>query len=73
MGISTISSYRGSQLFEIVGLDEDVVNLCFTNTESRVKGKTLQNLDQELRSLNEYARSNLADISVGGPSNTYIS
>ena len=66
MGISTISSYRGSQLFEIVGLDEDVVNLCFTNTESRVKGKTLQNLDNELRSLNEYARSNLADISVGG-------
>ena len=66
MGISTISSYRGSQLFEIVGLDEDVVNLCFTNTESRVKGKTLKNLDHELRSLNEYARSNLADINVGG-------
>ena len=66
MGISTISSYRGSQLFEIVGLDEDVVNLCFTNTESRVKGKTLKNLDYELRSLNEYARSNLADINVGG-------
>ena len=66
MGISTISSYRGSQLFEIVGLDEDVVNLCFTNTASRVKGKTLQNLDYELRSLNEYARSNLADINVGG-------
>ena len=66
MGISTISSYRGSQLFEIVGLDEDVVNLCFTNTESRVKGKTLKNLDNELRSLNEYARSNLADINVGG-------
>ena len=41
MGISTISSYRGSQLFEIVGLDEDVVNLCFTNTESS-KGKTLK-------------------------------
>ena len=27
MGISTISSYRGSQLFEIVGLDKDVVDL----------------------------------------------
>lgn len=66
MGISTISSYRGSQLFEIVGLDKDVVNLCFTNTESRVKGKTLKNLDHELRSLNEYSRSNLADMNVGG-------
>ena len=66
MGISTISSYRGSQLFEIVGLDDDVVNLCFTNTESRVRGKTLQNLDNELRALNKYARSNLTDMNVGG-------
>ena len=32
MGISTISSYRGSQLFEIVGLDKDIVDLCFKNT-----------------------------------------
>jgi glutamate synthase (NADPH/NADH) large chain len=66
MGISTISSYRGSQLFEIVGLDKDVVNLCFTNTESRIKGKKFKDLDLELRSLNEYARSNIADMKVGG-------
>jgi len=66
MGISTISSYRGSQLFEIVGLDKDVVNLCFTNTVSRIKGKKFKDLDLELRSLNEYARSNIADMKVGG-------
>ena len=66
MGISTISSYRGSQLFEIVGLDKDVVDLCFTNTESRIKGKKFKNLDSELKSLNEYARSNIADMKVGG-------
>ncbi|MDA0949708.1 MAG: glutamate synthase large subunit, partial [Proteobacteria bacterium] len=66
MGISTISSYRGSQLFEIVGLDKDVVDLCFTNTESRVRGKKLKDLDVELRSLNDYARSNIADMNVGG-------
>ena len=66
MGISTISSYRGSQLFEIVGLDKDVVDLCFTNTESRVRGKKLKDLDIELRSLNDYARSNIADMNVGG-------
>ena len=41
MGISMISSYRGSQLFEIVGLDKDIVDLCFTNTVSRIGGKTL--------------------------------
>ena len=66
MGISTISSYRGSQLFEIVGLDKDVVDLCFTNTESRIKGKKFKDLDLELKSLNEYARSNIADMKVGG-------
>ncbi len=34
MGISTIASYRSSQLFEIVGLADEVVELCFTGTES---------------------------------------
>ena len=66
MGISTISSYRGSQLFEIVGLDESIVNVCFTNTTSRVKGKSFKDLDIELRALDEYARSNLSDMNVGG-------
>ena len=38
MGISSISSYRGSQLFEIVGLGKDIVDLCFTTyTELVVK------------------------------------
>ena len=66
MGISSISSYRGSQLFEIVGLNKEIVDLCFTNSITRIGGKSLNNLDQELRELNEYARSNLSEISVGG-------
>ena len=66
MGISTISSYRGSQLFEIVGLDTDVVDLCFTNTTSRVRGKNFKDIDIELRALDDYARSNLSDMNVGG-------
>jgi glutamate synthase (NADPH/NADH) large chain len=66
MGISTISSYRGSQLFEIVGLSEEVVNTCFTNTVSRIQGKSFDDLDREIRKIDEYARSNLSDISVGG-------
>ena len=66
MGISTISSYRGSQLFEIVGLNDDVVDVCFTNTVSRIQGKSFDDLDKEIRNLDEYARSNLSDISVGG-------
>src|ERR1700716_1435062 len=37
MGISTISSYRSSQLFEIVGLSDDIVDRCFVGTESRIQ------------------------------------
>src|SRR6202034_4919466 len=37
MGISTIGSYRSSQLFEIVGLHAQVVVRCFTSTERRVQ------------------------------------
>ncbi len=66
MGISTISSYRGSQLFEIVGLSEEIVDVCFTNTVSRIQGKNFNDLDKEIRKLNDYARSNLSDMSVGG-------
>jgi glutamate synthase domain-containing protein 2/glutamate synthase domain-containing protein 1/glutamate synthase domain-containing protein 3 len=38
MGISTLQSYRGAQIFEAVGLDRDVVARCFTGTASRVSG-----------------------------------
>ena len=45
MGISTIGSYRSSQLFEIVGLHDEVVELCFTGTESRVQGADFSDLE----------------------------
>ncbi|MCH8891714.1 MAG: glutamate synthase subunit alpha, partial [Myxococcales bacterium] len=38
MGISTLQSYRGAQIFEVVGLDRDLVDRCFTGTASRVSG-----------------------------------
>jgi glutamate synthase domain-containing protein 2/glutamate synthase domain-containing protein 1/glutamate synthase domain-containing protein 3 len=38
MGISTLQSYRGAQIFEAVGLDEGLVERCFTGTASRVSG-----------------------------------
>ncbi len=66
MGISTISSYRGSQLFEIVGLNTQIVETCFTNTTSRIEGKSFKDLDKSLRALDDYARSNLSDMNVGG-------
>ncbi len=51
MGISTIASYRSSQLFEIVGLSDEVVNLCFAGTESRVQGADFSDLDSDLQQL----------------------
>lgn len=44
MGISTIASYRGAQLFEIVGLNDAVVDKCFTATTSRVNGASFEEL-----------------------------
>src|SRR3569623_246517 len=38
MGISTVASYRGAQLFEALGLNSEVVALCFTGTSSRIQG-----------------------------------
>jgi glutamate synthase domain-containing protein 2/glutamate synthase domain-containing protein 1/glutamate synthase domain-containing protein 3 len=38
MGISTLASYRGAQIFEALGLDKPVVDRCFTWTASRIRG-----------------------------------
>ncbi len=42
MGISTIASYRSGQLFEIVGLSSEVVDMCFHGTTSRIEGTDLR-------------------------------
>ncbi len=44
MGISTIASYRSAQLFEIVGLADEVVELCFEGSDSRIKGADFADL-----------------------------
>lgn len=40
MGISTLQSYKGAQIFEALGLHKEVVDLCFTGTASRIQGAT---------------------------------
>ncbi len=47
MGISTIQSYRGAQIFEAVGLDRDLVERYFTGTPSRIGGIGLLELGDE--------------------------
>ncbi|MCW9013814.1 MAG: glutamate synthase large subunit [Gammaproteobacteria bacterium] len=66
MGISTIASYRGAQLFEIVGLHDEVVSLCFKDTTSRVQGTGFAELETDTRALTELAFDNRKKISHGG-------
>ncbi len=47
MGISTITSYRGAQLFEAVGLADEIVDTCFTGTQSRIQGATFEDLEDD--------------------------
>ncbi len=47
MGISTVQSYRGAQIFEAVGLNSDVVNKYFTWTPSRIQGIGLDVIAEE--------------------------
>ncbi|XP_050309915.1 uncharacterized protein LOC126745911 [Anthonomus grandis grandis] len=47
MGISTLQSYKGAQIFEAVGLAEDVIDKCFKGTPSRIGGVNLELLAAE--------------------------
>ncbi|MDO9453771.1 MAG: glutamate synthase large subunit, partial [Stagnimonas sp.] len=47
MGISTIASYRGAQLFETVGVSQEVVELCFEGTVNRISGATFADFEAE--------------------------
>ena len=55
MGISTIQSYRGAQIFEAIGLNSDLVDRHFTGTPSRLEGIGLAELAAE--ALNRHARA----------------
>src|SRR3546814_11364132 len=66
MGISTISGYRGAQLFEIVGLAPEVVALCFADTPSRIGGATFADLERDARELTACAHDNVRPLDAGG-------
>lgn len=66
MGISTIASYRGAQLFEAVGLDEDVVSLCFSGVASRIKGAGFAELQADQAALAKRAWIERKQIEQGG-------
>ena len=55
MGISTIQSYQGSQIFESIGISKEVVDKYFTDTVSRVGGVTLKDIENDMDVLHSAA------------------
>ena len=55
MGISTIQSYHGSQIFEAIGIGKDVIDNYFTGTVSRIGGITLKDIEKNVDRLHTSA------------------
>ena len=66
MGISTVASYRGSQLFEAVGLSREVVDLCFCGVTSRIQGATFADFEDDLELVRKNAWKTRKKIDQGG-------
>lgn len=64
MGISTLQSYKGAQIFEALGIDDSVVDRCFTGTATRIKGMTFELIAQDAFALHEkgYPSRNIKEI-----------
>ncbi|WP_347347042.1 glutamate synthase large subunit [Nigerium sp.] len=55
MGVSTLASYCGAQIFEALGLRSDVIDKYFTGTTSRVEGIGLDEIAEEVQARHDYA------------------
>lgn len=55
MGISTLQSYKGAQVFEALGLRDEVMERCFTGTPSRIQGAGFNDIFEGMRALHAEA------------------
>lgn len=70
MGISTIQSYQGSQIFEAIGIDRSVIEKYFSNTVCRVGGITLKDMEEQVDRLHSMAFDPLglgSDLTLDSP------
>ena len=70
MGISTIQSYQGAQIFEAIGIRKEVIDRYFTNTVSRIEGIGLEEIQKEAEIRHENAfkeKTYSADFSLDTP------
>ncbi|MGI9346128.1 MAG: glutamate synthase large subunit [Gammaproteobacteria bacterium] len=66
MGISTISSYRGAQLFSAPGLAQEIIDLCFTGLDCHLGGMDFDDLQADAEQLRAHSLKTIEPISVGG-------
>lgn len=66
MGISTVASYRCSQLFEAVGLHSELMALCFKGATSRIGGAHFSDFQQDLQNLSKRAWLKRKTLDQGG-------
>ncbi|MBT5293768.1 MAG: glutamate synthase large subunit [Cellvibrionales bacterium] len=66
MGISTVASYRGAQLFEAVGIADEIVDLCFCGVASRIKGADFVDFQNDQQIIAQQAWLNRKPIDQGG-------
>ncbi|MBA2625063.1 MAG: glutamate synthase subunit alpha, partial [Acidimicrobiia bacterium] len=67
MGISTVDSYRGAQIFEVVGLADEVVDRCFAGTPSVVGGVGWEALGDDALARHRLAWPDAADVDLESP------
>ncbi|KAF9431626.1 glutamate synthase [NADH] [Entomortierella beljakovae] len=66
MGISTLQSYKGAQIFEALGLDESVVSRSFAGTASRIKGVNFDLLALDAFALHDQAWPTRSTVTIDG-------
>ena len=65
MGICTISSYRGSELFEIIGLNSEIINNVFKFSKTRTEGYGFEHFNKNLRIYQQEERAEILN-GIGG-------
>lgn len=67
MGISTLQSYHGAQIFEAVGIHNDVIHYSFSGTVSRIGGLNFEDITKETLGKHEYAYNTIEQyLTTGG-------
>ncbi|KAI1278605.1 glutamate synthase [Xylaria sp. FL0933] len=66
MGISTLASYKGAQIFEALGIDDEVVERSFRGTASRIKGATYRHIAEDAFRFHERGFPSRETVNVPG-------